>query len=208
MDKQSKPGYYIFHPEKGNELFLLRAAKASDKLHARAAKNQLIIDNEGFLRATIQEWVGLKSFIDFDYLLEEARISFFTAIEKYDLNQDVSIRTYAKFHLMELRRQTFRPTKFTEFKKEYCGETFFLPNPDFKNFDLKAIVMTALEKALTILEQEVIYMHFFEGYKKRQIALQRQCSEARVCTIVKNALPKLKVYLLSIGIVPGFLELN
>ena len=203
-----KPGYYASHPEKSNELFLLQMSRCGNPEQSRAAKNQLIKQNEGFLISTVQKWLPEKSFIDFDNLLGEARIGFLNAIEKYDLKRDVSIRSYANFHLMELRRQFFKPNKFSELKEEHCEETFFLQNPDFKNFNLEKIILTAMEKELTTVEHEVIHMHFFEGHKKRQIALQRQCSEARVCTIVKNALPKLNVYLLSIGIIPGFLELN
>lgn len=208
MDNKSNPGYYASHPEKSNELFLLRAAKAGNTLQARAAKNQLIIDNEGFLRSTIQEWLGIKSHVDFETLLEEARITFLNAIENFDLKQDVSIRTYAIYHLKELRRQTFKKSKFVELKEEHTGEPVYIPNPDFKNFDLKKIILTAIEKTLTTLEQEIIYLHFFEGVKKRQIALERHVSEQRIGNIVKTALPKLKVYLLAMGIIPGFLELN
>jgi RNA polymerase sigma factor (sigma-70 family) len=208
MVNAPKPGYYASHPEKSNELFLLQMSRCSHPEQSRAAKNQLIKQNEGFLKSIIRKWIPEKSCIDSHNLLEEARIAFLNAIEKYDLTRDVSIRSYAYFHLMELRRQFFKPNKFSELKEEHCGETFFLQNPDFKNFDLEKIILTAMKKKLTTVEQEVIYMHFFEGHKKRQIALQRRCSEARICNIVKNALPKLKVHLLNIGIVPGFLELN
>jgi RNA polymerase sigma factor (sigma-70 family) len=210
MDKQSRPGYYASHPEKSNELFLLRAVKAGNTLHARAAKNQLIIDNEGFLCAIVQEWLGQKSFVDFETLLEEARIAFLNAIESYDLNRDVSIRTYAIYYLKELRRQAFKKTKFVELKEEdeYADKPVYIPNLDFRNFDLKKAILTAIEKALTTLEQEIIYLHFFERVKKRQIALQRNVSEQRIGSIVKTALPKLKVCLLEMGISPGFLELN
>lgn len=208
MIKKSKPGYYSTHPQKSTELFLLRTAQGENSLQARAAKNQIILNNERFLRATISQWIGPNSSVDFDFVLQEARISFLHAIEKYDLNRDVSIRTYAKFHLMELRRSIFKASKFIELKDEHCIEKCFLDNPDFKDFDLNKTIRPIIERELTALERDVIIMLYFDGLKKRQIAILRQCSEARICNIVKSALPKLKHYLSSIGIVPGFLELN
>lgn len=206
--KTKKPGYYTTHPEKSKELQLLRIAKGQDNLLATTAKDQLIIRNEGFLRSTIQKWIGSESFVDFEYLLQESRIEFFNAIQNYDLKHDVSIRSYASFFLKDLQRRTFKKNKFVELKDEHIRDFVLPPNIDFKDFDLKKELLSAIKKSLTVIEQEVILLHFFQGCRKREIAFQRHCSEARICNIVKAALPKLKTYLTKIGIVPSFLDLN
>lgn len=208
MAKEPKPGYYATRPEKINELALLQLTKNLDAEVARQAKNRLIIDNEGFLRNFVAK-KGLKGLaIDFEYLLEEARLAFLTAIEHYDLKKDVSIRTYARYYLLGMFKKMSREKKYTELDEEGHSELTFILNPDFRSLNLRELLFQALEKTLTVTEIDVVCLYFFEGLKKRKIARLRKCSEVRIGNIVKKALPKLKVYLTSIGVTPGFLELN
>jgi RNA polymerase sigma factor (sigma-70 family) len=208
MDQNPKAGYYSSRPEKHSELLLLHAAQSTDLRQARSAKNQLIINNEGFLRATIKQWFGLKPSAYFDYLLEEARILFLSAIENFDLNRDVSLRAYARYHLKELKRIVSKPNKFVELKDEHIDKMFFKANLRFENFDLRKTILSAIENSLTPVEKEVITKHFLQGVKRKRIASQRRCSEARICVIIKTALPKLKNFLKNIGVDPEFFEFN
>lgn len=203
-----KSGYYASHPGKSNEYYLLQLTKQRNSSQAQAAKNQLILQNEGFLKSFIQLWIEKRGYIDFNYVLSEARIAFLSAIDAYDLSKDVSIRTYARFYLLELKKQIFKKNELVELKTEHCTATSSVPNPDFKNFDLKASIIAAIESCLSNVEQEVIYMHFFKGLKQRQIAQFRCCSEARISAIIKTALPKLRAHLIDINITPWFLEWN
>lgn len=208
MVNNPKPGYYASHPTKSNEFYLLQLSKQGNAAQAQAAKNQLILQNEGFIKSFIHDWVNEGEFLDFNYLIQEARIAFLSAIECYDLTKDVSLRTYAKYYLLELKRQVFKKSKIVELKNEYCIDTCTIHNPDFKNFDLKNAIIAAVENCLSPVEQEVVYMHFFEGMKQKQIAKTRNCSEARISTILKTSFPKLKSYLINLGIAPWVLELN
>src|SRR5687768_2063545 len=105
MINKSGRGYYATHQSKSSELSLLQAAKSENALTARLAKNQLIKDNEGFLRDMTCKLLGKNSFMDFESTLQDTRRAFLAAIENYNLSFDVSIRAYAKFHLMQLRRK-------------------------------------------------------------------------------------------------------
>lgn len=201
-------GYYATRPDKWGELRLLQFAKATNFEQARAAQNQLIRNNEGFLRDTVANWIGKNSHVDFGTVLQDARVAFLAAIEQYDLGKDVSIRSYARYHLLEVRRQTFKKSAEVELPEDFIGGSYILNNPDFQNFNLLPIVEQAINAVLSDSEAEIITLHFFKGMRKRAIANQRGVSATWISAIIKAALLKLKSYLADLGIKPGFLELN
>jgi len=202
-----KPGYYSSHPDRFNEYELLHVAKDSDITIANRAKARLLAMNEGYLKSVINKWVLPDSHIDFQDLLEEARISFLSAIENYDLQYDVSIRSYARYYLLELQKTYFRKSPYVELEDSHLAGPYTMENTQFRIFNLRSILDQAIQN-LTTVEQQVIQLHYFKGLRKRQIAKQRGCSEARISQIVRKALPKMKKWLQQRGIEPSILELN
>jgi len=202
-----KSGYYISRPEKFKELLLLKVAKSSDSRKANAAKTSLILQNEGFLKSTIAKWIPKYSHHNFDSLLEEARIAFLTAVNNYNLNRDISIRTYARYHLLDLKRRFFKKSRYEELAAFHLEGDYEIRDFDQNNIDLRQILLSAII-TLTPTEQQVINLHFFQGMKKCEVAKLRGCSEARICTIVKEALPKLRTHLKQSGIIPGNFNFN
>lgn len=207
MVNPPKPGYYNSHPDKFREYILLQIAKDTDIPKANHAKTRLLVENEGFLKSEIAKWIQPGSYIDFEDLLEEARLSFLAAIDNYNLQHDVSIRSYARYYLLDLQKRYFRKSRYVELKDSHLAGSYIMKDPEFRTFNLKAMLNKAI-LCLTTVEQQVIRLHFFKGLRKRQIAKQRGCSEARISQIVQKALPKLKGWLQKRGIEPGILELN
>lgn len=207
MVNSPKPGYYSSHPDKSFEYTLLQTAKDTDISKANSAKTRLLADNEGFLKSVITKWIQPGSYINFEDLLQESKLSFLAAIENYDFQYDVSIRSYARYYLLDLQKRYFRKSRFIEFEDSHLPGSYTIKDPEFKTFDLKSMLNKAIQ-CLTAVEQQVIRLHFFKGLRKRQIAKQRCCSEARISQIVKKALPKMKTWLQERGIEPNVLELN
>ena len=210
MSQLTNPGYYQSHPEKNDEFTLLQVAKGSNTEKALEARELLIKKNEGFLKSAVLKWFNKDSGIDFDDLLQEVRLAFLAAIDNYCISKKVSIRTYAKYYLRELKRQTLKKKKkgYVEFEEDLHGDIMYLPNPDFVNLDLKSTLLRAMNACLTTVEKEVINLFYFKGLKQRQIASLRHCSETRISFVRVNAINKLKMQLTTMGIIPGFLELN
>lgn len=202
MLNQPGKGYYATHPEKSEERQLLYLAQNGDTEESRLAKSELILGNERFLRKMIQPWLAGSFWIQPDHLLQEARLAFLEAIEKYDLSKDVSIRFYARFYLLELRRTSFRENKYrpNPLPEDFEGSTSMAPRLDFQAFDLREILIDASRQALTIREREVIFLHFFMGMKQKDIALRKRCSAARISMLVREALDKLRLELDKNGI--------
>lgn len=210
MLDQPKRGYYATHSKKNEERQLLYLAQHGDAEESRWAKSTLILDNERFLRKMIQPWLPYLPWIYPDDLIQDARLAFLAAIDKYDLSRDVSIRAYAKYYLLELRRTNFRKPKYrtNPLPENYEGSIHMIPRRDFQPFDLREILIDAGHQALTTREREVIFLHFFMGMKQRDIALRNRCSPARISTLVKEALCKLKRELDRKGISLDLLEQN
>lgn len=208
MRNMPKEGYYA-RPEKNHEFNLLLLTKSSDAIEAQRAKNKLIRENEGFLVSFVKNWIRKDSPYDLDYLLQEARIAFFSALEKFDLHQGKSIRTYARYHLMKLKSTLFEePILCSVDKLSPDEEAVLFFNPEFEEFNLYSELMEALEICLTKQEAEIVYAYFFEGITMQEISEIRGCSKPRISNVIKTALPKLKCYLKRIGIAPGLFEMN
>ncbi len=207
MVEPSKPGYYASHPTKYGEYVLLQVAKDPDTIKANKAKNKLLKDNEAFLTFFIGDWLEPETQYLFPELLQDARLAFLLAIDKYDLSRDVSIRTVAKFYLLKMREKFFKKLPFTELKEIHLQEECFMPDPDITYGDLRVTLSEAIT-CLTPTEQVVIHLHFFDGLKSRAIAAIRGISEARVSVLIKSALQKLKIYLVGRGIEPGMFNFN
>jgi RNA polymerase sigma factor (sigma-70 family) len=201
-------GYYKTHPEKFSEFLQLQLAKSSDFEVSRSAANTLLIDNEGFLKSTLNHWVELGDRFDFDEMLAEAREAFWKAIKQYDLKFDVSIRGYARYHLMEVRKQNFKNMQWVEFKPEHEERTCTINLSRLDNLNLSSILYEAMDNCLTPIEKEVVELFYLSGIKQRKIAILRDCSEARVSQIVKTSLPKLRTYLNARGIEPSLFQEN
>jgi RNA polymerase sigma factor (sigma-70 family) len=210
MLNQPKRGYYASRPEKCEERQLLYLAQHGDTEESRCAKSLLIIGNERFLRKMIQPWLPGLPWIQPDALMQDARLAFLAAINKYDLSKDVSIRVYAKFYLLELRRTNYRKSKYRHnpLPEDYGGRTNMIPRLDFQPFDLREILVNAGHEALTTREKDVIFLHFFMGMKQKDIASRNKCSPARISSLVKEALGKLKRELVRKGISLDLLEQN
>lgn len=202
-------GYYVTHPEKSHEFNLLLLTKSTDAVEAQLAKNRLIVDNEGFLRSFVQKWIIKNSPYDIEFLLQEARIAFMYAIDDFDLHYGTSIRTFARYRLLDLRESLFEKKSILYSIDEL--EEILSVEPmveEFVPFNLRNELEEAFKAVLTPLEAEVVYLHFLEGLKMKNIAMARRCSAGRISVIIQNALPKLKSYLKSKGISTGILELN
>jgi RNA polymerase sigma factor (sigma-70 family) len=208
MKNMRKTGYYA-RPEKNHEFHLLLLSKSSDFIEAQRAKNKLIQENERFLISFVKGWITKDSPYDLDYLLQEARIAFFNAIERFDLHKGKSIRTYARFHLIKLKETLFEePILCSIDNISFEEEVMLSLSHSFENFDLRLELISAINEALTKVESEVVYLYFFEGRKMLDIANLRCCSKSRISNIIRIAMPKLKSYLISIGIAPGLFEMN
>jgi RNA polymerase sigma factor (sigma-70 family) len=207
MVEPSKPGYYASHPKKYGEYILLQVAKDFDTKKATKAKNKLVKDNEAFLTFFIGDWLEPETQYLFPELLQEARLAFLLAIDRYNLSRDVSIRTVAKYYLLKMRESFFKKSPYTELKEIHLQEECFLPDPDVIYSDLR-VTLTEAVTHLTATEQSVIQLHFFEGLKNRSIAAVRRISEARVSAVRTSALQKLKIYLVGRGIEPGLFNFN
>lgn len=207
MVEPSKPGYYASHPTKYGEYILLQVAKDTDATRANKARHKLVKDNEPFLTFFIGFWLEPENLYLFPELMQEARLAFLKAIDKYDLTRDVSIRTVAKYYLLKMRETFFKKTPFTELKETHLKEEFFLPDPDVIYTNLR-VTLTEGVTHLTVTEQAVIQLHFFQGMRSRAIAAARGISEARVSAIIKSSLQKLKVYLVGKGVEPGMFNFN
>jgi RNA polymerase sigma factor (sigma-70 family) len=203
-----KAGYYATHPDKQEELRLLQHAKSQDSETARSAADSLLRTNEGFLKTTVWQWSQLGIEFNFDEVLAEAYEAFYKSILHFDLSHGVSIRTYSRYHLLEVRKRLQHQWRWVEFKPTHYTESCTIELPKFIVFNLSKILSDALDVCLTLIEREVIYLHYIKGMKKRMIANHRSCSEARISTIVKNALPKLRSWLVNHGIESAFFEQN
>ncbi|HTE28937.1 MAG TPA: sigma-70 family RNA polymerase sigma factor [Chryseolinea sp.] len=208
MKNVPKSGYYA-QPGKGHEFNLLLLSKSTDAEESRRATNQLILENEKFLKSSIRTWVVSTPY-HLDYVLQEARLALYKAIQNFDLHKGFSLRTYAKFHLLKLKTTLIEEVKFQERFSPIDDINVFdaSEGPQFESFSLSANLDEAFSSVLTKTESEVIYLHFFEKLKLKSIAKARKCSPARISTVIKNALPKLKIFLLARGISPGIFELN
>jgi RNA polymerase sigma factor (sigma-70 family) len=207
MVEPSNPGYYASRPKKFSEYVLLQVAKDSDPVRANKAKDKLIKDNELFLKYFIGDWIDTGSPYIFDELLQAAREAFSTAIEKYDLSRDVSIRTVAKYHLLKLKENFFKTSPYVELKDIHLDGEYLLADPDINFSDLRETLNEAIS-CLNSSEQAVIKLHFFEGLKGRAIAASKGISEARVSALMKAALDKLRKHLIGKGIQPGIFNFN
>ena len=202
-------GYYATQ-EAGRvqEYSLLIQSQSSNIRLANRAKVELIDRNMRFLSKQVWSWIQGNPAIDFKETMFNARVVFLDAINKFDITKGVSIRAFAFFYLKKLQRETFyvkeQPIEITE---ELCGYEN-MPDPDFTNFSLRVSLCQAFDAVLTLTEQQVLQAHYFEGNSQKAVAVERCISEARVSTIIKIALPKLKKHLLARGINPGFLQLN
>lgn len=207
MVKPPNPGYYASHPDKFREFILLQLAKDPDINKANKAKTRLLVENLGYLKYTIGEWISPGSHYDYEELLQDAKLAFLEAVDKYDISRDISIRTYARYYLLSLQRKFFKKSVYVELEDKHLEETCFQPDDGSAYADLRTTLQEAIGH-LTNAEQEVINLHFFSGLKSRVVAIQRGCSEARVSTLLKSGLQKLKHYLMSKGIQPGMLNFN
>jgi len=207
MVEPSKPGYYASHPDKFSEYILLQVAKDKDPVRANKAKDKLLKDNGPFLIYFIGNWIEPGSPYLFTELLQEARMAFLKAVDKYDLSRDVSIRTMAKYYLLKLKESFFKTSPYVELEDCHLKEECLMEDPDAQYADLRETIKEAMT-CLNPSEQAVIKCHFFEGMKSRVIATMRGISEARVSTLLKSALKKLKEYLVRNGVQPGMFNFN
>ena len=202
-------GYYATQ-EAGRvqEYSLLVQSQSSNIRLANRAKVELIDRNMRFLSKQVWSWIQGNPAIDFKETMFNARVAFLDAINKFDITKGVSIRAFAFFYLKKLQRETFYVKEQPiEVNENHCGYEN-MPDPDFKNFSLRGALCQAFDEALTLTEQQVMQSHFFNGKSQKAVAIARGISEARVSTIIKTALPKLKKHLQSRGINPIFLNLN
>jgi RNA polymerase sigma factor (sigma-70 family) len=198
--KMFKREYYATHPNKRYELQLLRLAGGPDAEIARIAAESLLADNEGFLKVTLLDWAKNGYQFNFDELLREAMTAFYEAIRCYDTDKDVSIRYYARYHLLKLREQFFCKKPWTEMLPEHDISFTIEPFKKEQDLTLTKSLSEAFEHRLTPVEKEVVYLHYFKNLSKRKIARLRGCSERRIGAVIDNALPKLRVFLLRKGI--------
>jgi RNA polymerase sigma factor (sigma-70 family) len=202
-------GYYATQEaDRVQEYSLLVQSQSSNTRLANRAKVELIDRNMRFLSKQVWSWVQGNPAIDFKETMFNARVAFLDAINRFDITKGVSIRAFAFFYLKKLRRETFyvkeQPIEITEELGGYEN----MSDPDFSNFSLRGSLCQAFDAVLTLTEQQVLQAHYFEGNSQKTVALVRCISEARVSTIIKIALPKLRKYLQARGINPGFLQLN
>lgn len=208
MSSDVKPGYYVSHPEKIGEFHLLEAAKSPNPEIAVLAINQLLLQNEPFLKLYIKKWLRSPLY-DFEYLLQEARIAFFNAIADYDISLGISIRAYSKFHLMRLGRELFKKRRITLVENiNELPESVHIPDYAEESFNLQKVLGTAMKSCLTETERRVIHQHYFLGLKQKDIAAQSDRTPVRINTILSTAYTKLKRHLIAKGIKPGFLHFN
>lgn len=195
-----KPGYYATHPHKHHELSLLHLVLGPDRELAREAAQSLIVDNKGFLKNTLLDWSKKGYKFDFDELLREAMTTFYEAILRYDTSKDISIRTYARYHLLKLRDRFFSKQSWKALQPEHDGSFEVRLFSNEEDFHLASSLSQAVEQCLTPVEKEVIYLYFFKGLTKRKVGQVRGCSERRIGVVIDTALPKLKSFLLNKGI--------
>jgi RNA polymerase sigma factor (sigma-70 family) len=204
-----RPGYYASHPNKHNEFQLLLLTKDQNPEASRAAAHSLIIGNQGFLKNTLLKWSNKGYKFNFDELYGEAMIAFYQAILHYDISQDVSIRSYARFYLLKLQRRFFRKSREIEFQPEhYRATTETTLELRGEELSLSEVLTEAITVCLTEVEKDVIVLYFIKKLNKRTIAQLRGCSERRVGIIISNALPKLRYHLQKRGVSPSLFVTN
>lgn len=209
MSDDARSGYYSTRPEKNKELSLLRIAQGDDPVLAVKAQNTLLKENEGFLKFMVESWVKGLSGYDFDLIMQDARLAFMLAIRKFDLTRDVSIRTYSQRRLQKVKQKYLEKKNLLRFDDWEVMEKVAAPlESGTFQFDLRSIISDALEKSLNPDEQEVINLYFIEGMKKSHIAQKKNCSKTWVQTLIKGALPKVKIYLITKGISPILFDFN
>lgn len=202
-------GYYAtLDADRVQEYSLLVQSKNSNIRLANRAKVELIDRNMRFLSKQVWSWVQGNPAIDFKETMFNARVAFLDAINKFDISKGVSIRAFAFYYLKKLQRETFYVKEQPIEINETHGGHEHMPDPDFKNFSLRGSICQAFDEVLTLTEQQVMQAHYFDGKSQKTIATERGISEARISTIIKTALPKLKKYLQARGVSPGFLNLN
>ena len=208
MAKPSKPGYYASHPRKFAEHLLLQESKNPDNVKANQAKGNLLVQNEGFIIRATHTWLNSQPSYLHTSILQDARLAFLKAIENYDLSRDISIRTFARYHLMKVREKTFKKRKlYEELHEHYADEVAFYPNYNTIYRDIREIIREAISQ-LTVAEREVIEFRYYKGHTGREISTFRGCSEARISALTKSALRKLKITLVEKGVKPGFFDEN
>lgn len=209
MVSNTPQGYYAFHRSKSTEFTNLLAANGTDPVKARQAKNQLLLDNERFIRATIGQWID-RADPWYSEVLQEARIAFLTAVERYNFSAHTSIRTYAKWYINKERNKYHQNiTKFQEqvrIENDEIEDKVETPGPLY--FHLKDVLRDAMLSVLTTAEIEVISLHYFDGLNGKAIAAIRGCNEKRVSAIKKNALRKIKDQFALLGLTPELFEIN
>lgn len=208
MAAPSKLGYYASHPKKYSEYLLLQKAKDPDIVKANQAKGDLLFQNEGFLLRAIHSWLKPQTSYLHSLILQDARLAFLKAIENYDLSRDISIRTFARYHLMKVREGLFKKKQLhEELHEQYTDEVTFQPKMKEEYRDIREVFRNAIN-LLNSSQREVIQLRFYHGIKGREISILRGCSEARVSFLIKSALQELKVSLVTKEIQPGFFDFN
>lgn len=211
-------GYYSARPKKSAEFSLLVDTKSADPSKVKNALCKLVDENQPFLKKFISGWITKDDpTYTYDELLQDARLAFMRAALAYDLNSGVSIRSYSKYYLLQLRRKFFKtyrksstelcdPIRLEDVLKEKAIDIHSLSA--MRRLELSSLLQNAMKVVLTKVQTEILTAHYIDGRQIKTIARRRGCTERSIRKAIQIALPKLRTYLAKQGIVPGFLELN